>query len=384
MISRNLSRTLIACSLLLAASAQAFTPPVPEINAKAYYLTDFQSGSELASRDANMRVEPASLTKLMTAYVVFKAVKEGRIRLDQQLTVSTKGWKTEGSRMFLDPKAPARVDDLIKGMIVQSGNDACVTLAEAIAGSEEVFAQMMNQQAQRLGMTGSHFMNSTGLPDPNHYMTVADLGKIAAAIIRDYPEFYPIYSMKEFTYNKIRQPNRNLLLYRDPNVDGMKTGHTNSAGFNLVASTHKDGRRLISVVVGTTGDEVRANESAKLLNWGTQFFDTPKVFTAKQPLATQQVYKGAESSVKVGFVNDQFVTVPKGDGSKVTTQVKLDEPLIAPIKAGQQLGTIDVLDQGKVIAQYPAQALENVEEAGFFGRLIDSIKLMFHKWFGGK
>jgi len=379
MISSRFTRTLIACSVLFAATAQAFTPPVPEIAAKAYYLTDFQSGTQLAARDPDMRVEPASLTKLMTAYVVFKAVKEGKIKLDQQLTVSQRGWKTEGSRMFLDPKQPATVDQLIKGMIVQSGNDACVTLAEAIAGSEDVFAQLMNHEAQRLGMTGTHFMNSTGLPDPNHYMTVGDLAKIAAAIIRDYPEFYPIYSMKEFTYNKIRQPNRNLLLYRDPNVDGMKTGHTNSAGFNLVASTHRDGRRLISVVVGTTGDEVRANESAKLLNWGVQFFDTPKVFTARQTVASSQVYKGATDKINLGFLADQFVSVPKGEGSKLTTQVNLQSPLIAPIKQGQQLGTVKVLSQGKQVAEYPLVALENVEEGGFFTRLIDTIKLWFKR-----
>ncbi|WP_283148145.1 D-alanyl-D-alanine carboxypeptidase family protein [Silvimonas soli] len=379
MISSRFTRTLIACSVLFAATAQAFTPPVPEIAAKAYYLTDFQSGTQLAARDPDMRVEPASLTKLMTAYVVFKAVKEGKIKLDQQLTVSQRGWKTEGSRMFLDPKQPATVDQLIKGMIVQSGNDACVTLAEAIAGSEDVFAQLMNHEAQRLGMTGTHFMNSTGLPDPNHYMTVGDLAKIAAAIIRDYPEFYPIYSMKEFTYNKIRQPNRNLLLYRDPNVDGMKTGHTNSAGFNLVASTHRDGRRLISVVVGTTGDEVRANESAKLLNWGVQFFDTPKVFTARQTVTSSQVYKGATDKINVGFLADQFVSVPKGEGSKLTTQVNLQSPLIAPIKQGQQLGTVKVLSQGKPVAEYPLVALENVEEGGFFTRLIDTIKLWFKR-----
>ena len=380
MISRRIAQSLIAFSLATASIAQAYTPPAPQIAARAWALNDFQSGEVLTAKDPDMRVEPASLTKLMTAYVVFKAVKEGRLRLDQQLTVSAKGWKTEGSRMFLDPKIPATVDDLIKGMIVQSGNDACVTLAEAIAGSEEVFAGLMNQEGKRLGMTGSHFMNSTGLPDPNHYMTVADLGKIAGAIIRDYPQFYPIYSMHEFTYNKIKQPNRNLLLYRDPNVDGMKTGHTESAGFNLVASTHANGRRLISVVVGTTGDVVRANESAKLLGWGVQFFDTTKVFTARQVFATPKVYKGEADSVKVGVTADRFMTVPKGDSGKLTQQVSLQTaPLVAPLKVGQQVGTVKVMDQGKQISEVPLVVLDNVNQGGFFGRSIDSIKLMFAK-----
>ncbi|RBH49142.1 D-alanyl-D-alanine carboxypeptidase, partial [Pseudomonas sp. MWU13-2860] len=246
-------------------------PPAPEIAGKAYYLTDFNSGQVLAERDPDSRVEPASLTKLMTAYLTFKALKEKRLTLEQTLTVSQKGWKTEGSRMFLDPKVPAKVDDLIKGMIVQSGNDACVTLAEAIAGSEEVFAQVMTQQAQKLGMKNTQFRNATGLPNPEHYTTVHDLGILAGALIRDFPEFYPIYSIKSFTYNNIKQPNRNLLLYRDPNVDGMKTGYTDSAGYNMITTSHRDGRRVISVVVGTASPEARAVESSKLLNYGLQF-----------------------------------------------------------------------------------------------------------------
>ncbi|GAB7129771.1 D-alanyl-D-alanine carboxypeptidase family protein [Silvimonas sp. JCM 19000] len=380
MISRRITQSLIAVGLLIATTAQAFTPPPPQLAAKAWALNDFQSGEVLTAKDPDTRIEPASLTKLMTAYVVFKAVKEGRIKLDQQLTVSAKGWKTEGSRMFLDPKTPASVDDLIKGMIVQSGNDACVTLAEAIAGSEEVFAGLMNVEAKRLGMTGSHFVNSTGLPDPNHYMTVADLGKIAGAIIRDYPQFYPIYSMHEFTYNKIKQPNRNLLLYRDPNVDGMKTGHTESAGFNLVASTHANGRRLISVVVGTTGDVVRANESAKLLGWGIQFFDTVKAFSAGQVVDTPRVYKGDADSVKLGFNSDRYLTVPKGDGGKFTTQAVLPaKPLIAPLKAGQQVGTVKLMANGKQVGEYPLLVLADVNEGGFFHRLIDTIRLWFAK-----
>ncbi|HSC81272.1 MAG TPA: D-alanyl-D-alanine carboxypeptidase family protein, partial [Chitinolyticbacter sp.] len=308
--------------------AHAYTPQVPEIVAKSYYLLDYQSGAVLAADDVTARVEPASLTKLMTAYLTFKAVKEGKLKLDQPLTVSAKGWKTEGSRMFLDPKVPAKVDDLIKGMIVQSGNDACVTLAEAIAGSEEVFAQLMNREAKRLGLSGSHFTNSTGLPDPNLYTTTADLARLAAAIIRDFPEFYPIYSMKEFTYNNIKQPNRNLLLHRDPFVDGLKTGHTESAGYNLVASTRRDERRLISVVVGTASDQVRAAESAKLLNWGVQFFETPRLYEAKKAIATVPVWKGGADEVKAGFLDNRYITLPRGDAKKLKLDFTSNQPLI--------------------------------------------------------
>ncbi|WP_035055850.1 D-alanyl-D-alanine carboxypeptidase family protein [Andreprevotia chitinilytica] len=376
-----MNRRLIApflASVLVAQTAGAFAPPVPQIAAKAYYLTDFQSGVTLAAQDADKRIEPASLTKLLTAYVVFKAVKEGRLKMDQMLTVSTRGWKTEGSRMFLDPKVPVSVDDLIKGMIVQSGNDACVTLAEAVAGSEDVFAQMMNREAARLGMKNSHFTNSTGLPDPNLYTTTADLGILAAAIIRDYPEFYPTYSIKSFTYNKIKQDNRNLLLERDPNVDGMKTGHTSSAGFNLIASSHRDGRRLISVVVGTTGDTIRADESAKLLNWGVQFHDTPKIVAAGQALGEVRVWKGASKMAKAGFTRDLFITVDKGDAGKITKEFVPAQNVMAPIQAGQQIGTLKLNVAGKPLRDVPVVALENVPEAGFFGRMWDSLRMKLH------
>jgi D-alanyl-D-alanine carboxypeptidase (penicillin-binding protein 5/6) len=358
----------IIFSLLIATSAQAFVPPVPDIAAKAYLLTDYQSGIQLAGRDPDTRVEPASLTKLMTAYLTFKFVKEGKLKLDQQLTVSDKGWRTEGSRMFLDPKKPASVDDLIKGMIVQSGNDACVTLAEAIAGSEEVFAQLMTREAKRLGMTGTNFKNSTGLPDPDHYMTVADLAKLAAAIIHDFPEFYPIYSMKEFAYNNIKQPNRNLLLY--------------SAGYNLVASTKRDGRRLISVVVGAASDEVRSSESSKLLNWGIQFQETPRLYAAKQAVSNVAVWKGQLDKVNVGFLADRFITVPRGDAKNLKMAFTSTQPLIAPIKIGQNVGKLAVSLNGKQLVESPVVALEEVPEANIFGRAWDSIRMWFKSIFG--
>ncbi|WP_246210755.1 D-alanyl-D-alanine carboxypeptidase family protein [Vogesella oryzae] len=362
----------------LAHAATAFVPPVPEIAGKAYFLTDFQSGTTVASLDADSRIEPASLTKLMTAYLTFKAIKEKRLTLDQTLTVSHSGWQEEGSRMFLDPKHPAKVDDLIKGMIVQSGNDACITLAEAIAGSEQVFAQLMTAEAKRLGMVNTQFRNATGLPDPEHYTTVHDLGILAAAIIRDFPEFYPIYSMKSFTYNNITQPNRNLLLFRDPNVDGMKTGHTASAGFNLIASSHRDGRRVISVVVGTASEEARAVESSKLLNYALQFFETPKLYAAGKAVKEIAVYKGASKQLPVGFASDVYATVPRGQSGQLKAELSTVQPLIAPIKQGQQVGKLTISLDGKVLSEKPVVALQGVEEGGFFSRLWDSIKL----WLG--
>lgn len=366
----------LATTSVSAAAEGAFAPPPPDIAGRAYILNDFYSGQTLAARDPDTRIEPASLTKLMTAYLTFKALKEKRLTLEQQLTVSQKGWRTEGSRMFLDPRIPATVNDLIHGMIIQSGNDACVTLAEAIAGSEEVFGQLMTREARRLGMNGTNFQNSTGLPGAQHYTTVRDLGILANALIRDFPEFYPIYSKKEFRYNNITQPNRNLLLYRDPNVDGMKTGFTEAAGYNLVASSRRDGRRVVSVVVGTTSPEARAVESSKLLNYGLQFFDTPRLYMNKKPVSKLPVFKGKESELEIGVSRDVYVSVPKGTSRKIQVQMTTQKPLLAPIKAGQTVGKLSLSLDGKVLAEQPLVALKEVPEAGFFGRLIDSIKLM--------
>ena len=368
---------LLAAVVTLPGLALA-APALPEIAAKSYFLADVQSGQTLATLNADNRIEPASLTKLMTAYLTFQALKSGKIKPDQMLTVSQAGWKVEGSRMFLDPKTPAKVDDLVKGMIVQSGNDACITLAEAIAGNEQTFVQMMNQQAQKMGLKNTHFENSTGLPGAQHYSTAHDLAVLAEAIIRDFPEYYPIYSIKSFTYNKITQPNRNLLLYRDSSVDGMKTGHTESAGFNLIASSKRDGRRVLSVVVGTTSPEARATESSKLLNWGLQFFDTPLLYKANVPVKQGKVYKGKENQVAIGFAHDIYVTVDKGAANQLEAKLLANEPLMAPIKKGQNLGVLQVMQNKKVIAEVPAVALQDVEEAGFFGRLWDSLKM----WLG--
>jgi len=375
---KKLTHLAIAAAFVLPAFAQAsFVPAVPEIAGKAFYLVDFQSGQTIAMRDPDARVEPASLTKLMTAYLTFKALKEHRLTLDQTLTVSKLGWKTSGSRMFLDPRTPAKVSDLIRGMIVQSGNDACVTLAEAIAGSEDNFAQLMTAQAKALGMQHTQFKNATGLPNPDHYTTVHDLAILSSAVIRDFPQFYPIYSMKSFSYNKITQPNRNLLLYRDPNVDGMKTGFTDNAGYNMIASSHRDGRRVVSVVVGTASPEARANESAKLLGYGLQFFETPKLYTANKAVASGEVEGGAASSVAVGFLRDVYATVPKGDGARVKSDLVL-HPVTAPVKVGQVVGAVNMTLDGKLVNQQPVVALQNVDEGGFFSRIWNAIKHFFH------
>ena len=377
-----MKKHLLALGLSLFAfqSFAAEVPAAPALEASAYLFFDAQSGQTLTSKNPDARIEPASLTKLMTAYLTFDALKNGRLKLDQQLTASERAWKSEGSRMFLDPKVPVSVDNLIKGMIVQSGNDACVTLAEAIAGSEEGFAQMMNAQAKKLGMNNSHFANSTGLPDPQLYTTVRDLATLSNALIRDFPQYYPTYSIKSFTYNNITQPNRNLLLYRDSSVDGLKTGHTDSAGFNLIASSKRDGRRVITVVVGTKSMEARATESSKLLNWGLSHFQTPKLYDAGKPLSKVKVYKGSENELDVGFLQAVYVTLPRGS-DEVTPVLETIQPVVAPVKKGAELGTLKLMSGNKVLAERKVVALQDIEEAGFFGRMWDSIVLWFKNTF---
>ena len=377
-----MKKHLLALGLSLFAfqSFAAEVPAAPALEASAYLFFDAQSGQILSSKNPDARIEPASLTKLMTAYLTFDALKNGRLKLDQQLTASEKAWKSEGSRMFLDPKVPVSVDNLIKGMIVQSGNDACVTLSEAIAGSEEGFAQMMNAQAKKLGMNNSHFANSTGLPDPQLYTTVRDLATLSNALIRDFPQYYPTYSIKSFTYNNITQPNRNLLLYRDSSVDGLKTGHTDSAGFNLIASSKRDGRRVITVVVGTKSMEARATESSKLLNWGLSHFQTPKLYDAGKPLSKVKVYKGSENELDVGFLQAVYVTLPRGS-DEVTPVLETIQPVVAPVKKGAELGTLKLMSGNKVLAERKVVALQDIEEAGFIGRMWDSIVLWFKNTF---
>ena len=367
-------------SLLLIAPVHAQQVPVPpDLAAKSWLLLEMGSGQALPAEKPDERIEPASLTKLMTAYLTFSAIHKKTIGLDQALSVSEKAWRTGGSKMFVRVDTQVPVDDLIKGMIVQSGNDACVTLAEGIAGSEENFAQMMNREAQRLGMSNTNFTNSTGLPDPQLYTTARDLSLLAGALIRDFPEEYKkYYSMKEFRYNNITQPNRNRLLFIDPTVDGVKTGHTEAAGYCLISSAQRDKRRLLSVVLGTKSDSARASESQKLLNWGFISYDMVTLFAKEQPVSTLRVWKGAQSEVKAGFVADLSISVPKSYADKVKADFVPEPRLIAPIEQGQRLGTLKVSIEGKPYNEYPVVALESVPLGNIFIRIIDTIRLWFN------
>lgn len=372
---KHLFLSLLLYCVVSSALAQ---PNNLSIAAKAYLLSDFQTGQTLASQNAHEQIEPASLTKLMTAYVVFSALKQHRLELNQAVPVSQTAWKMIGSRMFIEPNRQVTVDELIRGMIVQSGNDACIALAEAVAGSEANFAEIMNKEAARLGMKNTHFTNSTGLPDPNHYTTANDLGLLAAAIIRDFPEFYPLYSQKEYTYNNITQPNRNRLLWIDPHVDGMKTGWTKNAGFCLITSAIRDKRRLISVVIGAKSANARSAESQRLLNYGFQSYDTLHLYKKNDSLTTIQLWKGAQNELKAGFDRDVFFTLPKGQSDRLKATMEYKQPLIAPIQRGQEVGSVKFTLDDKLIETYPLVALEDVGVANIFGRTWDSVKLLLN------
>ena len=366
------------CAALLALSAHAqIVPPTPAVAARAWLLVDHSSGQPLASMNPDERVEPASLTKLMTAYLAFAALKQGLLKADQQVPVSERAWKAQGSRMFIEPKKPVTVDELIRGMIVQSGNDACIALAEAVAGSEESFVAMMNREAARLGLKNTHFMNATGLPDAQHYSTASDLARLASTLIRDFPEYYPIYSMKEYAYNRITQPNRNRLLWLDPTVDGVKTGHTEAAGYCLIASGKRGSRRLLSVVLGANSDSMRAQESLKLLNFGFQAFDAVKLYDKDQALSQPKVFKGAQATVKAGFTEDFVLSLPKGMAEKLKVQLVSVQPLLAPLQRGQRIATLRLTLDDKPWGEYPVVALEDVPVAGVVGRAWDSVRLWF-------
>ncbi|MGE5385435.1 MAG: D-alanyl-D-alanine carboxypeptidase family protein [Betaproteobacteria bacterium] len=368
---------LLAFLFLSMAHAQQL-PVAPTVAAKSWLLLEAGSGQVLASQAPDEHVEPASLTKLMTAYLTFAAIRQKTIAINQTVPVSERAWRTGGSKMFIRVGTQVGVDDLIKGMIVQSGNDACIALAEAIAGSEEQFAAQMQREAQRLGMKNTSFRNATGLPDPQHYTTARDLSLLAAALVRDFPDEYgKYYSMKEFRYNNITQPNRNRLLWLDPTVDGMKTGHTEAAGYCLISSAKRGPRRLISVVLGANSDATRASESLKLLNWGYQFFDAIQVYAKGQVASNPRVWKGTENTAKAGFEQDLIVAVPKGYANKIEAQFVSQQPIMAPVTRGQPLGTVKITIDGKPYGEFTAVALEAVPVAGFFGRLIDTIKLWF-------
>jgi D-alanyl-D-alanine carboxypeptidase (penicillin-binding protein 5/6) len=362
--------------LAFAALAQAAAPQPPPVAGRSWMVGDLSSGQTLAAQQADERVEPASLTKIMTAYVVFQALREKKLALPQQVRVSERAWRAPGSRMFIEPRRPVSVEELIRGMVVQSGNDACIALAEAVAGNEDVFVQMMNREAARLGLKNTRYVNSTGLPDPQHYTTAQDLYLLAAALIRDFPDEYAqFYSQKEFRYNNISQPNRNRLLWLDPSVDGVKTGHTEAAGYCLIASSRRGGRRLLSVLLGSTSEATRAQESLKLLNWGYQFFDSVKLQAAGSPVRSLEVWKGAARNVPVGVGADLFVTVPKGEADKLKAELVSQQPLEAPLTKGQRVGVLRVTHDGKAFGEYPLITLQAVAAAGFFGRTWDTLRL---------
>ena len=379
--SLPMARAQTAAAPLFAEPSTAMPQP-PEVAARAFILQDLNSRQTLAARNADMPVEPASLTKLMTAYLVFQALQSGKLSLNQDLPVSERAWRTGmtgASRTFININSRVKVDDLIKGMIVQSGNDATVALAEGVGGTVEVFVEMMNRQSQVFGLKATKFANPEGLTAPGHVSTARELSIIATRLITDFPNSLPYYSMKEFAYNGIKQGNRNLLLFRDPTVDGLKTGYTDNAGYCLIATSKRPTaggeRRLLSVVLGTSSPEARANESQKLLNWGHSAFDVVKLFDANQVVTTAPVWKGESPTVKLGRATPVVVVVPRGQGGSIKTSLTRNDPLLAPLAKGQNVGTLTVTVGSQAWQTLPLQALETVPSAGWFGRMWDAVRL---------
>jgi serine-type D-Ala-D-Ala carboxypeptidase (penicillin-binding protein 5/6) len=364
---------------ILAQAEQASIPPAPELDAKSWLLYDYTSNQTLVAQNANERIEPASLTKLMTAYLTYQALEEHKISLTQSVhpAAVAADSQSDESRMFLQPDKPVTVDQLVHGMIIQSANDAARELALLVGGSKAGFVEQMNREAQRLGMHDTHFANPTGLPDPQHYTTAHDLMLLATAITRDFPKYYPLDSQREYEYNGIKQYNRNHLLWDDPYVDGMKTGHTESAGYCLIASALRDKRRLISVVIGTPSNSLRASESQKLLNYGFRNFDAERLYRANQTVSTVRLWKGTEKQLAVGFRHDLYLTVPKGMRPQLKATMEIRQPLMAPIVQDQKVGLVKFTLAGKPYGEFPLVALDNVPLANVFSRGLDSIRLLF-------
>jgi len=386
-LNRNSIPIVKLCVLVLfAAALQAHaetteiqTPAPPVIDAKAYIVQDALSGKVLAENNADEKLAPASLTKIMTVYVVFKELANGHLHLEDLATISKKAWGTSGSRMFVEVNAQVKVEDLLKGVIIQSGNDASVALAEHIAGDESTFADMMNQHAARLGMKNTHFKNADGLPIEDHYTSARDLAILTTALIREFPQYYPWFSQKEFTYNNIVQHNRNLLLSRDSTVDGVKTGFTDEAGYCLVASALRNDMRLISVVMGTKSASARAVENQNLLNYGFRFFESPRLYAGKTALADARVWKGDAKKVPLGLAHTLHATVPRGGSKDVKSSIHINEPILAPIKEGDKLGTVEVTYKDKVIDQQDLIALKAVGEGNIVSKLLDGVLMRFIK-----
>ncbi|MDZ7789208.1 MAG: D-alanyl-D-alanine carboxypeptidase family protein [Xanthomonadales bacterium] len=379
--------SLLFAAFVLAASplssAQSPVPAAPSVGATSYVLVDFHSDTVVAELDADAQVEPASITKLMTSYVVFSEIVDGNLALSDEVLVSEKAWRTEGSRMFIEVGTRLTVEELLKGVIIQSGNDASVALAEHVGGSEEVFAGMMNEAARELGMTGTNYVNATGLPHPDQYTTARDVARLADALISEFPDFYAWYSEREYTYGGIRQHNRNRLLWRDPSVDGLKTGHTESAGYCLVTSAMRDGMRLISVVMGTDSEEARATASQALLNYGFRFFETYQLYESGDEISVEPVWKGAADEVSLGVDRDLFVTIPRGRYDALEARLEVNGTLTAPLESGEPVGRLVIsLDDGDLVDR-ELVALDSIEQAGFFGRSIDGFRLWVGGLFGG-
>lgn len=368
--------TFLAAVVLVAGHALAQPPHPPPVAGRAYLLSDLTSGQTLAAQEADAPLEPASLTKLMTAYLVFAAMRDGRLAPAQEVQVSERAWRARGSRTFLEPGSRVSVETLVRGMVVQSGNDACIALAEALAGSEQEFVERMNREAARLGLTNTRFANATGLPAAAQHSSARDLGRLAAALIRDFPEDYArYYAQKEFEHNGIRQMNRNRLLWLDESVDGVKTGFTEGAGYCLIASAERGGRRLLSVVLGADSDGARAREAHKLLNWGYQQFDGVRLYAPSQPVRAVAVWKGAAESVEAGFDRGLVVTVPKGEAQNLTAELVTHPPVLAPVARGEKVGVLRVALEGRSVGEYPVVALQDVPRAGWLGRAWDTLRL---------
>jgi D-alanyl-D-alanine carboxypeptidase (penicillin-binding protein 5/6) len=367
----------LAITLNAVQAAALPIPKPPSTGAKSFIIMDFNSHRVIGGQDAEQSVEPASITKLMTAYVVFNELAAGNIALTDMVTISEKAWRTPGSRMFVEVDKQVSIENLLLGMIVQSGNDATVALAEFIAGSEETFAALMNKHAEEIGLTGSHFVNSTGLPDAEHYMTAQDIARLAALVIEKYPEYYKWYSQKEFTFNEITQFNRNKLLWRDDSVDGVKTGHTESAGYCLVTSAKKDNMRLITVVLGTSSANERAEASQALLNYGFRFFETHKLYEAGASLASSRIWKGNNDSVSLGLDRILYVTIPRGQYDALDASMKIDNHIMAPVSTGTALGSVQVRLGETIVAEQPLVSLQDVGEGSFWQRITDEALLYF-------
>ena len=371
---------LIISKLILLEQAIAinFTPEQPQLNTRAFILLDYNSDKVLFEKNSEEKLEPASLTKIMTMYVVDHEIKEGRLSLDDDVTISKQAWQTTGSRMFLDVNSKVKVADIIKGIIIQSGNDASVAIAEHIAGTEKAFAGLMNDYAAMLGMHNSHFSNATGLPDPNHYTTAKDLAILAKASIKEHPDSYTVYSQKSFTYNNIEQNNRNKLLWRNSFVDGIKTGQTDNAGYCLAVSGVQDNTRLIAVLLGSKTDEIRTSDATKLLNWGFRFFASHKIYQQGNVLQTARIWGGNNKTIEIGLLDDVYLSLPKNDINKLTATLNIPNLIKAPLDSGTQIGTYVVKLKGEIIAEYPAVALVTVKNGNFFSRISDQISMYFN------